>query len=253
MYHGTRNILLGNRFDLRYVGSGEGNQSFGYGIYLGQAKGTGESYRTAGMDYAENTIFIDKDGHKFNHHGLLLRFWDVKDKLPPSLRKHFSPDAMVDVVITKAVRFKRGLSNALNDVVYALNYYVPLKADEEKLVRELIEPIMPISMEQKKHGNLYLVDGPEDFELLDWDAEMPKQSEQVLEKLKRAELYLDDEETGANLYWRLVDKFDDVDVYEAKRLASMALNDAGIVGHRYFDGDSRDKGEGTHNFCHLEY
>ena len=42
MYHGTGNILLGNRFNLKYIGTGEGSQVWGYGAYLAQVLDTSE-------------------------------------------------------------------------------------------------------------------------------------------------------------------------------------------------------------------
>jgi hypothetical protein len=45
-YHGTPHKILG-KFDINKVGTGEGNQSYGHGMYFGQAKATGETYRKA--------------------------------------------------------------------------------------------------------------------------------------------------------------------------------------------------------------
>ena len=45
-YHGTPHKILG-KFDISKVGTGEGNQSYGHGMYFGQAKETGETYRKA--------------------------------------------------------------------------------------------------------------------------------------------------------------------------------------------------------------
>ena len=49
MLHGTGHILLGNRFNLSKMGSGEGSQAFGWGIYLAQAMGVAENYREMGL------------------------------------------------------------------------------------------------------------------------------------------------------------------------------------------------------------
>jgi hypothetical protein len=45
-YHGTPHTIKG-QFDINKVGTGEGNQSYGHGMYFGQAKETGETYRKA--------------------------------------------------------------------------------------------------------------------------------------------------------------------------------------------------------------
>jgi len=45
-WHGTPHQIKG-AFDINKVGTGEGNQSYGHGMYFGQAKETGETYRKA--------------------------------------------------------------------------------------------------------------------------------------------------------------------------------------------------------------
>ncbi|MBQ9595948.1 MAG: hypothetical protein IJR35_08825, partial [Synergistaceae bacterium] len=47
-WHGTGNIILGNVFKMQYIGSNEGSTYRGWGIYSGEAKGTGEAYRKYG-------------------------------------------------------------------------------------------------------------------------------------------------------------------------------------------------------------
>ena len=47
--HATGNIILGNRFDLRYVGSSEGSSAFGYGAYFEQNRAVAETYRHYGL------------------------------------------------------------------------------------------------------------------------------------------------------------------------------------------------------------
>ena len=66
-YHGTGHIIKNNRFALQYVGTGEGMQQEGYGIYTAQARGVGEIYRRMGLSGTENFISITfNDGHSFS-------------------------------------------------------------------------------------------------------------------------------------------------------------------------------------------
>ena len=58
VFHGTPNILEGNKFDLNKVGTGEGHASFGWGANLGTARGTGEHYRDT-LSHAEERSAIE--------------------------------------------------------------------------------------------------------------------------------------------------------------------------------------------------
>lgn len=45
LFHGSRHVF--DQFDLGKIGSGEGFQAFGYGLYFAESKGTAEFYRTS--------------------------------------------------------------------------------------------------------------------------------------------------------------------------------------------------------------
>jgi len=54
-YHGSPHDIKG-KFDLNKVGTGEGAQAYGSGMYFGQARGTGEAYRRM---LVENPTFLE--------------------------------------------------------------------------------------------------------------------------------------------------------------------------------------------------
>ena len=60
--HATGHIIADGRFDLKYVGTGEGSQYFGHGIYFEQNPAVADIYRTMGMTSAGNNI----DKHRGN-------------------------------------------------------------------------------------------------------------------------------------------------------------------------------------------
>lgn len=238
MWHGTRHILLGNKFDLRFLNSGEGGQAYGYGIYLGQAKEVGENYRMAG---------VNKDSNAFFFAAL-----NVFRNMPREFTKYTSREDFARRADDAFSRISNSttLRNNLDEAVNFFLKFLHIPDSAEEACRALLKDFVPIP----EKGNLYFVDGPEDFELLDWDAPMSQQPHQVLDKLKRAGLYLNDKETGEQLYRRLQNQFggnkfgDKIRNKEAARKASMTLNDAGIPGHRFWDAFSREDKSGTHNF-----
>jgi hypothetical protein len=102
---------------------------------------------------------------------------------------------------------------------------------------------------------------PEEHELLDWDSRVGEHPREVIDKLEASKLlpnYNPMQLRGEELYSHLVGENMQKAVdsglmgqsakYEAKRLASAALHEAGIPGIRYLDAGSRAAGEGTSNY-----
>ena len=258
MYHGSKNILLGNRFNLKYLSTGEGGQAFGYGIYLAQNKIVGETYRTAGMSKydKDNTQFTLKDGRIIMSENLL-------DEVTKNKKLSQDDDALnLSVFIAEL----QGIGRFHSSIQEAVEYFLDRasEAEHRKLgtdkgkyrnyLEKLIEPYIPVNVSKTKNsikGNLYYFDGPEDFQLLDWDAKISEQPEQVHEALKRGGLIVDENETGEQLYRRLQNQFKEENNNswdKAEMLASQKLNELGIPGHRFWDRMSRDAKSGTHNF-----
>ena len=63
-HHGTGNALEGGKFNLQFVGTGEGHQAFGWGIYLAQLKKIAEHYKdTLGQD----KLFIGNEPFEYTN------------------------------------------------------------------------------------------------------------------------------------------------------------------------------------------
>lgn len=240
MWHGTPNILGNNRFDLKYLGTGEGEQAFGYGAYLAQNRKVAENYTLDGEQY-----FKLKDGRE-------ISATDLRDTiktdieygwLPLDKIKYFNSTKIADDLMKNTGKHWAIQLAVIDDFVKDFEKKANYPFGDK--LRNALEKYIPVETFTQK-GNLYSVDGPEDFELLDWDATMKEQPEQVLNKLRNSGFKIHDDETGSDLYRRLSKKFGGGKNGDKK--ASMWLNDLGIPGHRFFDGFSRDKKDGTHNF-----
>ena len=254
MHHGTRHILSGNGFDLRYIGVGEGAQAFGYGIYLGEAYGVGENYRMAGLQDIErsDTVITDKNGYSYS----FIDFWDYIEKQMNDVDWHNKNNALhfAEHIRDFAHGKYSSIEEAVNAFIFAKEYsikehrFMSPKDEDIALNKRIAEMFTPKSAKAQTpyKGNHYLVDGPENDVLLDWDAPMSKQPKKVLNALKNAGLFINDNETGQQLYRRLQEFYGGGD--NGEFLASMKLNEAGIPGHRFLDSDSRANGQGTHNF-----
>jgi hypothetical protein len=116
----------------------------------------------------------------------------------------------------------------------------------------------------KSGGRLYEVEIPDDAELLNWDAPLKDQPEGVKAKLKPLIKELSNyryggvfkrtvasgKATGEYLYRELALYYASKNGKQTSDDASVseALRAAGIPGHRYLDGGSRDSGGGSFNY-----
>jgi len=234
-YHGTPHDIKGG-FDLSKVGTGEGAQVYGHGIYFGEAKGTGEQYAK------------------------LLANRDVANQ--GRLNAHANAQRLVNL--------SGDPKYAADDIKFVLesNPDSPQKSLLEKTLKYIESGEYAKPLENK--GNLYKVDIPDEQipKMLNWDEPLNKQPKAVKEAFnklgiavdeKANKAFLDDLEasltggtvtgakevpnpTGESLYNNLVSKFGS----DVK--ASEALNKLGVTGIRYLDEGSRAAGKGTSNF-----
>ena len=198
--HATGNIILGNKFDLRYVGTSEGGDMFGYGAYFEQSPEVAKSYRRYGL----KNMGFDKIDVKLSNSTVLsltdiytqlddLRYNpDTKIKLPAKVINSALTDAIKELIHAKIETSKSGntswnFSKALQKLVHDIerDAHQALNDGRVNFSKRLLETAMALraikSMEffGEKRGNIYIFDIPEDYELLDWDAKLSEQPEQI--------------------------------------------------------------------------
>ena len=243
-YHGTPHNIQG-KFDINKVGTGEGAQAYGHGMYFAQARGTGEQYK----------YMLSKPEFSKTNEGIELR-----GELPRMLNESY--DELVakngiqqtnygDVTDIVGQRLDRQMKDALkaNDMDW-YNKTADMKLDLARF-RENPPP---------NTGNLYKVDIPDKdiANMLDYDkplSQQPKSVQKALAKID-SDLYskkgndYDPQETGQMIYQRLsqIDMNKNGPFTGASRNVSNLLNSYGIKGIRYKDAMSRGVDEGTSNF-----
>lgn len=223
VWHGSPHRF--DRFDASKIGTGEGAQAYGHGIYTAEAKDVAKSY-------------ADELGElQMLHNG---RQVGVFDKDPAANAAHQIRATNGD--IQKAIRRAQ--------MLYTGGW-------RDSVVGE-IQRLGPGEISEQLIGNLYKVDLPDEHvaRMLDWDRPFSQQAPEVKKALQDAGVVGKDDwlisgMRGREIYNRAsfgapvklpLNQADD-QIFAAERLRT-----AGIPGIRYLDGGSRGAGQGTSNF-----
>lgn len=259
VWHGSPHIY--DKFSLDKIGTGEGAQAFGWGLYFTSSKALGQYYRE-NLTTRDRAMAIDGAtpaqetalravGWNFSHSDLV-----TFDEMTPEILGMWADD------------------------------YLDSTGDKE--VAEAIRTL-PVDKIKRPEGRLYEVEIPDDGSYLLWDKPLKDQPAEVKRALWRMWAKVSPSEgigkdverwtlqklnmfpdawgkTGESAYraisthlaakaidesgmagWTTVQNTIN-DRMANDRAASRALLDAGIPGIKYLDGQSRNKGDGTYNY-----
>jgi hypothetical protein len=254
-YHGSPHDF--DRFSLDMIGTGEGAQAYGHGLYFADSEDVARRYRDTLSDYKDAVIWKGEQQPTPMQQSLLNRLGGA------DVRAGVAMD-----VPRLRVEIARSIRDAEHGMFPNPEQAAKYRAELEELKR--IEPLI----ETKPPGRMYEVNikaNPEDF--LDWDKPLSQQSEAVRNVLAPEvnRLWQERETQRQNTYASLVrkgsknsaDKYmgspvprDETELMqsvinagtEREKAISQALREAGIPGIRYLDGMSRDGGAGTSNY-----
>jgi hypothetical protein len=230
-YHGSPHDF--DKFSLDKIGTGEGAQAYGHGLYFAENEGIARSYRDK----------LQKSGNP------LL---DDSGKLSQILMKNFP---------------KHGGGAVVNGIVYPNAKHVVEGISQGLIKRgDIPDEVFDVAYEFTIPGRMYEVNinaNPEDF--LDWDKPLSEQPEGVRKALQALDIdvqgmslkdrietieavrnnpdqayILDRKQSGVNI------GADEV----ARQLGTNVdqLRQAGIPGIKYLDAGSRGAGDGSRNY-----
>ena len=233
VWHGSPHTF--EKFDLSKIGTGEGAQAYGHGLYFADAPEVAKAYKS-GKEANNVDVFIDG--------------------------KKFEPKSNAEAMAINAIRGE-SRSIGADPFIQAEKYF-------EENLSSLVDSMKPKYEEalnavknlrnQKATldgGALYKVDLPDEqiAKMLDWDKPLSEQPESVRNALTGIEQELP-EIAGFNLRnWMDADPLAstwhnavvrDLNVEPAE--LSAKLQQRGIPGLQYFDSGSRGGGEGTRNY-----
>lgn len=237
-YHGTPHLF--DEFKTDRIGTGEGAQAFGYGLYFAENREVAEGYKTV-LAPSKQEYFID---------GKPV----TKAELDPikfmALQAITRPDSYDQNIVE---RF-RGMGATESRLEQLQAYMDELRGRAE--------------YKETEQGNLYTVDIPDEVvaRMLDWDKPLSEQPVSVQAALRDATKIVVDEDnftaemaigsqigyerfdrtTGAELYSTLGDRLKRLGL-GGDREVSAFLDSIGIPGIRYLDAGSRADGDGSRN------
>lgn len=237
-FHGTPHRGI-DKFSTDKIGTGEGAQAYGWGLYFASKKEVAEWYRTT---LAKTSIYYDgepvkptSDLYKTALDALTLGVEATKEKLR-------------DIIARNTERAKE------------LNGKGPFAqvAKNTQARLDWLESIDPTKLKDEgTPGQLYRVEIPTDDTMLLWDKPLSEQPEAVrkaLESLQPEQWVkggtgeyryvpagISGAATGKAFYHTLAER-------EGIRSASDVLHGLGIKGIKYLDGTSRSAGDGSFNY-----
>ena len=261
-YHGSPHRGI-EKMSLQHIGTGEGNQAYGWGIYSAENIKTAESYRralqkkpkpervsvgSAEFYYSdENFSWIGTYSNgveEYVSEGKLLGNFmsDVLHGEDPAVALEEIKKMMKQAESSEwfEAKDKYGQTFDIQEIGEALEFI-----GDPSTVKVLPE-------EEAETAQLYRLEVPENDVLLDWDKPLSEQPEKVAAALNAlvnelgqdAGTLLNPEKTGEEFY----DRLSSLAGVGREKGASELLLKHGIPGLRYLDGNSRGKRKGTHNF-----
>jgi hypothetical protein len=227
-YHGTPHTIQG-QFDINKVGTGEGAQAYGHGMYFAENPAVAKQYATD-RSYVGKVMAGTPDNTP----------WDAQRIAQDTLNVH-GDNAIAQLQST--LKANSQLKN-------------PKQVEANKQLEDAIDILKTNQLQPT--GNLYKVDIPDaDIPfMLDYDKPLSQQPKAVQDALAKydSDLYspkgndYDSNELGQSIYQRIVqDNVQKFGLGGNSKRASEDLNALGIKGIRYYDEGSRQAG-GTSNF-----
>jgi hypothetical protein len=218
-YHGSPHSF--DQFDLSKIGTGEGAQAFGHGLYFAENEGTAKAYRDA----------LSKPAYGSPEH-VASNVLDATNGNPAE-------------AIAEMERRKAALAGTPGAD--------PTAAARFDAAIDVLKSGKPLS------GHMYEVNiNADPSHLLDWDKPLSGDvAEAAFSALtengidKTLARYIVDNKTGSDVYSTLSRGTYDTRLAPSDvgaPVASKALQDAGVPGIKYLDAGSRSAGEGSRNY-----
>jgi hypothetical protein len=232
-YHGSPHDF--EQFDTSKIGTGEGAQSYGHGLYFASHEPVAKKYRDKLTEGPTHVMFPEGDKDEW---GNPIRFH------PEELTGH-------EFAAAKAVLNREGNKGQLEWLKKS-----PIERDDAAKAMRLIRSG---KIEKAPAGHMYEVHiNAHPHHMLDWDKPLSEQSEHVQKILGGRSIFEGDRALGEILGRAYRNELFGGDVAQMDRAepheVSKSLARQGIKGIKYLDAGSRgDKAEPTHNYVVFDH
>ena len=219
VYHGSPHKF--DQFDSSKIGTGEGAQAYGHGLYFAESPDVAKTYAGAGR-----AVDTAKDGYSA-----------IEDRLSELMSRYQDKGKYSEAAALEELLINRSPAKAVQRFADDPKALAEIKRHENKFIP----------------SNLYKVDLPDEAiaKMLDYDAPLSKQPN-VLEAIrgqlpedmiKSFDFNVNGGMSAANAYKNWLWNGGKTEASKAE-----ALRQLGIPGIRYLDGGSRGSGQGTSNY-----
>jgi hypothetical protein len=223
-YHGTPHTIQG-QFDINKVGTGEGAQAYGHGIYFAENPNVAKDYQ---KKLSDSELIYEGKPLEDQYDALRQKYGNVTG----SFLEYAADNGITDA--------RNLIANYLKNPAEKVNFgdkFIQNATNQQlkKALNDLND------VERLSKGNLYKVDIPDaDIPMmLDWDKPLSQQPKDVQEAFAKFDsIAAKDPERGTTYMQRWFRS-----PSTAKKLEAM-----GYKGFRYLDEGSREAGKGTSNF-----
>jgi hypothetical protein len=239
-YHGSPHDF--DRFDSSKIGTGEGAQAYGHGLYIAESEGVAKSYRDqltpSHPDFGEiNGRRIADLNNDVSAESFALR------RVSRQIGNGWRPDEAADKAIEDATGRLRSLEFEasrydVTDPPQEISREIDFLTEELAELRKI--KAKGVSYSPPPPGKMYEVNinaDPDDF--LDWDKPLSEQSE----KVRRAFPGVAGHVSGQGLNTQAV-----IEGSGGQAGAAQKLREKGIPGIKYLDAGSRTAGDGSRNY-----
>lgn len=229
VYHGSPHRF--DKFDASKIGTGEGAQAYGHGLYFAESPGVARSYRD------DLGASVSVDGQPWIRNGQSVNP-DIWDKIPdPDVR-----DALLAANgdVDAAVRRSRQIATDYRARGYGEADFWDGVADRTEKYRDRVKV--------ENTGSLYTVDLADKAipRMLDWDKPLSSAPPAFRDLVMNLPRYQDPSIVARTKIGEAYGEL--AGAMGGRHVVSETLRKAGIPGIRYLDGSSRASGQGTSNF-----
>ena len=255
VYHGGPNLwkpekgFPHGRPRLDKIGTGEGSQAYGWGIYLADAEAVGKRYEEATKErpYPINiiigTVPVYRDGRPADYSP---HQFTQNPKAEDYARAGIQEDILIEEYRLKDGYEKDGVEGVKKELRKIIQEKLELveeeRQDEVPFLKDLLKKVDSAKIKfEEPQSFLYKLDVPDEIQkkLLLWDRPISEHSETVQKLLAKTYKYAKDTPrfklTGEELYRRISKEL------ESEEAAAKLFADIGIPGLKFLDQASRQK------------